>query len=96
VVKEALCHTLSPGERGCCGLKKQVVRPMRNSLQVRECGEEVSYPRRSLVAATKLIEFYSGLLLKPQKRGGATDGLCDGEGVYSLGGTGMWGMRFCE
>ena len=89
MVKEALCHTLSLGERGCCGLKKQVVRPMRNSLQVRECGEEVIYPGGSLVAATKLIEFYSGLLLKPRKGGGATDGLCDGEGVYSSGGKGM-------
>jgi hypothetical protein len=89
VVKEALCHTLSPGERGCCGLKKQVVRPMRNSLQVRECGEEVSYPGGSLVATTKLIEFYYGLLLKPWKGCGATDGLCDGERLYSSGGKGM-------
>jgi hypothetical protein len=79
VVKEALCHTLSPGERGCCGLKKQVVRPMRNSLQVRECGEEVSYPGGSLITTTKLIEFYYGLLLKPWKGCGAIDGLCDGE-----------------
>jgi hypothetical protein len=47
-------RTLSPGERGCCGLKKQVVRPVRNSLQVRECVEEVSSPGGSPVAATEL------------------------------------------
>ena len=30
------------------------------------------------------------------KGGGANDGLCDSEGVYSWGGTGMWGMRVSE
>jgi hypothetical protein len=36
------------------GLKKQVVRPVRNSLQVREFVEEVSSPGGSPVAATEL------------------------------------------
>ena len=38
-------------------LKRQVVRPMRNSLQVRECAEEVSYFGGSPIAATDLWEF---------------------------------------
>jgi hypothetical protein len=37
-----------------------------------------------------------GLFLKPQKGGGETNELCDSDGVYSRGGTGMWGMRVYE
>jgi hypothetical protein len=36
------------------GWKKQVVRPMRNSLQVREFVDEVISPGGSLVVATKI------------------------------------------
>jgi hypothetical protein len=35
-------------------VKEQVARPVRNSLQVRECVEEVKTPGRSPVAATEL------------------------------------------
>ena len=49
-------------------MKKQVVRPVRDSLQVRECMEEVRTPGRSPIAATELGEFWSGLLLKPKAR----------------------------
>jgi hypothetical protein len=42
--------------------------PMSDSLQVRECVEEVRTPRRGPVAATELGEFWSGLLLKPKAR----------------------------
>ena len=35
-------------------VKEQVVRPVRNSLQFRECVEEVKTPGRSPVAATEL------------------------------------------
>jgi hypothetical protein len=43
-------------EAGCQahGLKKQVVRPVRNSLQVREVVGEVISPGGSPVAATEL------------------------------------------
>jgi hypothetical protein len=79
-------------------MKKQVVRPMSESLQVRECVEEVRTPRRSPVATTELIEFQSSLLLKPKAREAwqPKDCLSDNEGVYSWGGTSMWGMRVCE
>jgi hypothetical protein len=54
----------------CAGteLKRQVVRPMSDSLQVRECVEEVRTPGRGPVAGTELGEFQSGLLLKPKAR----------------------------
>jgi hypothetical protein len=42
--------------------------PMSDSPQVRECAEEVRTLGRGLVAATKLGEFWSGLLLKPKAR----------------------------
>jgi hypothetical protein len=38
-----------------------------DSLQVRECTEEVRNPRRGHVDATELGEFGSGLLLKPKE-----------------------------
>jgi hypothetical protein len=41
---------------------------MGNSLQVRECAEEVITPRRGHVASTELREFQSDLLLKPKAR----------------------------
>jgi hypothetical protein len=41
---------------------------MGDSLQVRECAEEVRNPGRGHVAATELREFRSGLLLKPKAR----------------------------
>jgi hypothetical protein len=49
-------------------LKRQVVKPVRDSLQVRECMEEVRTPGRGLVVATELGEFWSDLLLKPKAR----------------------------
>ena len=49
-------------------LNKQVFRHVSDSLQVRECAEEVRTPGRSLVAATELRDFWSGLLLKPKGR----------------------------
>jgi hypothetical protein len=49
-------------------LKKQVVRPVSNSLQVRECVEEVRTLGRSPVAAIELKEFFFDLLLKPKAR----------------------------
>jgi hypothetical protein len=39
-----------------------------NSLQVRECMEEVRTPGRSPIAATELRDFQYGLLLKPMGR----------------------------
>jgi hypothetical protein len=39
-----------------------------DSLQVRECTEEVRTPGRGPVAATELEEFRFGLLLKPKAR----------------------------
>jgi len=41
---------------------------MSDSLQVRECVEEVRNPGRGLVATIELGEFWSGLLLKPKAR----------------------------
>jgi hypothetical protein len=49
-------------------LKKQVVRPMGDSLQVRECTEEVRTSGRGPIAATELGELWFGLLLKPKAR----------------------------
>ena len=49
-------------------MKKQVVRLVSDSLQVRECTEEVRNPGRGPIAATELGEFQSGLLLKPKAR----------------------------
>ena len=49
-------------------MKRQVVRPVSDSIQVRECTEEVRNPRRGLVTATELGEFWFGLLLKPKER----------------------------
>ena len=49
-------------------MKKKVFRPVRNSLQVRECVEEMISIGRSLVAAIELNKFQSGLLLKPKER----------------------------
>ena len=79
-------------------LKRQVVRPVSNSLQVRECTEGVRTLGRGHVAATELGEFQFGLLLKPKAREISQPKDCpgDSEGVYSWGGTGMWGMRVCE
>jgi hypothetical protein len=48
--------------------KEQVAKPMSDSLQVRECVEEVRTPGRGLVATTKLRDFWSSLLLKPRER----------------------------
>jgi hypothetical protein len=47
----------SGSEEAVCqahGYKKQVFKPMRNSLQVRECVEEVSSPGGSAVVAIEL------------------------------------------
>ena len=41
---------------------------MSDSLQVRECVEEVRTPGRSPVVARELEDFWSGLLLKPKGR----------------------------
>jgi hypothetical protein len=49
-------------------LKRQVTQSVSDSLQVRECTEEVRTPGRSPVAATELRDFRSGLLLKPKGR----------------------------
>ena len=49
-------------------MKKKVVRPVSDSLQVRECAEEVRTPGRSFVVAIEVGEFWSGLLLKPKAR----------------------------
>ena len=49
-------------------MKRQVIRPMSDSLQVRECMEEVRTPGRSPIVATELGEFRFGLLLKPKVR----------------------------
>jgi hypothetical protein len=97
-IEETGCQACGLPRAGCQArrLKRQVVRPMRNSLQVRECVEEVNSPGGNPVTATELCEFLSGLLLNPRKGGGAVDELCDSEGVYSWGGTRMWGMRVCE
>jgi hypothetical protein len=48
--------------------KEQVSKPVSDSLQVRECAEEVRTPGRGPVAATELRDFWSGLLLKPKAR----------------------------
>ena len=66
-------------------MKKQVVRPVSDSLQVKECAEEVITPGRSHVAATELGGFWSGLLLKLKAREvyQPKDCLGDNEGVYS-------------
>ena len=49
-------------------MKKQVVRPVGDSLQMRECTEEVRTPGRGPVAATRIRELWFGLLLKPKAR----------------------------
>jgi hypothetical protein len=49
-------------------LKKQVVRPFSDSLQVRECVEEMRNPGRGPVAATELREFWFDMFLKPKER----------------------------
>ena len=49
-------------------MKRQVVRLVSNSLQVRDCAKEVRTPGRGLVVATELRDFWSGLLLKPKAR----------------------------
>ena len=49
-------------------MKRQVGRPVSDSLQVRECMEEVRNPRRGHVATIELGEFRSVLLLKPKER----------------------------
>jgi hypothetical protein len=46
----------------------QVVRIVSDSLQVRECVEEVRTPGRGPVASIELGELWSGLLLKPKAR----------------------------
>jgi hypothetical protein len=58
---------------------------------VRECVEEVRYPRRGIVASTEIEEFQFDLLLKPKVREVKKPMDCpsDGEGVYSTGGTNM-------
>jgi hypothetical protein len=71
---------------------------MSDSLQVRECTEEVRTPGRGPVASRELREFQSSLLLNPKAREVYQLKDCpgDSEGVYSWGGTCMCGMRFCE
>ena len=49
-------------------LKRQVTQFVSNSLQMRECMEEVRTPGRSPIAATEVGDFRSGLLLKPKGR----------------------------
>ena len=49
-------------------MKKKVVRSVGDSLQVRECAEEVRTPGRGLVATTELRELWFGLFLKPKER----------------------------
>ena len=49
-------------------MKWQVVRPVSDSLQVRECTEKIRTIGRGLVAAMELGEFWSDLLLKPKAR----------------------------
>ena len=49
-------------------LKRQVTQSVSDSLQVRECTEEVRTIGRSHVAATNIGDFQSGLLLKPKGR----------------------------
>jgi len=63
----SMCNILSRWETWLW-LNKKVVRLVRDSLQVRECAEEVRTPGRSFVDATELEEFWSDLLLKPKER----------------------------
>jgi hypothetical protein len=79
-------------------LKRYVSKPVSDLLLVRECTKEVRASGRGPVAATELRDFCSSLLLKPKAREvkQSKDCLGDNEGVYSWGGKGMWGMRFCE
>jgi hypothetical protein len=73
---------------------------------VRECTEEVRTLGGGPVAAIEFEEFWAGLLLKPREFRSdlllkpkerevsqPEDFLGDNEGVYSWGGTCMWGMR---
>jgi hypothetical protein len=57
---------------------------------------EVISPGGSPVAATNLIEFMIRLVVEPLEGKWRADGLWNNEGVYSRGGTGMWGMIFYE
>ena len=49
-------------------MKKQVVRFVSDSLQVRKCAEEVRTPGRGPIASTKLREFWPSLFMKPKER----------------------------
>ena len=49
-------------------MKRLVFRLVSDSLQVRKCAEEVRTPRRCVVAATELRDFWFCLLLKPKAR----------------------------
>jgi hypothetical protein len=65
------------------GLKRQVVRPVRNSLQVRELLgiEFLKEPNCSYSSLRLLFD----LLLKPWKGSGAAEGLLSREGAHFLG-----------
>jgi hypothetical protein len=60
---------------------------MSDSLQVRECAEEVRPPGRGPIAATELKEFWSEPIAEAQSKGGlAAEGLsCVTVKVYTPG-----------
>jgi hypothetical protein len=48
--------------------REQVSKPVSDSLQVRECTEEVRTSRRGPISSTELRDFRPGLLLKAKER----------------------------
>jgi hypothetical protein len=59
------------------------------------CGSEFSW--KGSCSCYRALRILVRPVAEAQGKGGeAADGLCDSEGVYSWGGTGMWGMRVCE
>jgi hypothetical protein len=58
---------------------------------------EVVFSYRESSTSYGALRILVWLVAKEQGKGGeASDGLCDNEGVYSWGGTCMWGMRVHE
>jgi len=85
-IEEADCQAYGFEEAGCQarGLKKQVVMPLRKSLQVRGCWGS-DFPKGISTTSIVLSEFLSSLLLKPWKGSGAAQGLLSREGENFLG-----------
>ena len=62
--------------------------PVSDSLQVRECAKELSSSGGSIYYIAPIIP-NSVYCRNPQKGGVEADGLCDSEGVHTLGGIDM-------